>query len=241
MKRIFYIILTVAIVLSLSSCALHYGLTANLNNSTTNVVLQTNNYKIIKKVEGTATGTRILCLFGGFQRPLVEKARNEMLKSANLIGKSRAVINETIEENNKFFLLVGFKTVTVSAYVIEFTDSGVVSKDDDEDDDEDVIKIINGKWMREDDRLEITFDADGSVGVFSQINAGQWLRLLKNGTIKNGDPVFKDITKIGRLAWGCMEFIDGKEWFYTRLIMNEEGNKLSVNSYWGIYTLTKVE
>ena len=107
---------------SFSSCAVHSGLTHNVNNHTTNVVLEKNNYKIIQKVKGTASGTTVLAIGGSF-KPLIEKARAEMLESAGLIGTSRAVINETVEINNKNYVgVVNVKTITVSAYVIEFTE-----------------------------------------------------------------------------------------------------------------------
>lgn len=127
MKKILNVIILVTIVFSMSSCAVHSGLTDNLNNHTTNVVLQENNYKIVQKVVGTAKGTSVLG-FGGSFKPLVEQARSNMLASADLIGKSRAVINETVEINNKFFLVASIRVVTVSAYVVEFTgnqDSGI--------------------------------------------------------------------------------------------------------------------
>ena len=85
MKKVFNLILAVAIIFSLSSCVMHSGLTGNLNNSTTNVVLQGNNYKIIQKVAGKASEMTVLHLSGVFKR-LIAKARSEMLASANLIG-----------------------------------------------------------------------------------------------------------------------------------------------------------
>ena len=121
MKKLFSVFLVIAMIFSLSSCALHSGLTNNVNNSTTNVVLAHNNYKIIKKVKGTASGTSVFGLGGSF-RPLIESARAQMLGNAGLIGTSRAVINETVEINDKVFVIVNIKTVTVSAYVIEFTE-----------------------------------------------------------------------------------------------------------------------
>jgi len=116
------ILVLCTIALLLSSCALHSGLTFNTNNNVTNVVLQGNNYKIVQKVQGTASGVSVLGIGGPF-RAIVAKARSEMLKNANLVGHSRAIINETVEVNSKYFVLFGVKTITVSAYVIEFTDN----------------------------------------------------------------------------------------------------------------------
>jgi hypothetical protein len=122
MKKILSVIFVITIVCSLSSCAIHSGLTSNMNNHTTNVVLQKNNYKIIQKVKGTATSTSVFGIGGSF-RPLIEKARTKMLESAGLIGTTRAVISETVETNNKNYVgIVNQKTVTISAYVIEFTE-----------------------------------------------------------------------------------------------------------------------
>jgi hypothetical protein len=107
-------------LLGFSGCAFHSGLTSNLNQNTTQVVLSTNNYKIIAKVKGTASGISVLGIGGSF-KPLIERARAEMLENASIVGSSKAVINETVEVNNKNYAgIVNQKTVTVSAYVIEF-------------------------------------------------------------------------------------------------------------------------
>ena len=45
-----------------------------------------------------------------------------MLKNANLVGTSRAVINETVEAHSFLFFIGTKYTVTVSADVIEFTE-----------------------------------------------------------------------------------------------------------------------
>ncbi|MCL2327034.1 MAG: hypothetical protein FWC39_00830 [Bacteroidetes bacterium] len=127
MKRFLNIIIIGAIVFSMASCAMHSGLTSNMNNNNTKVVLQNNNYTIISKVKGSASGVAILG-FGGSFKPLVENARSKMLESADLVGKSRAVINQTVEENDKFFVVCRIKTVTVSAYVVEFTGATSVAK-----------------------------------------------------------------------------------------------------------------
>jgi len=119
MKNFFCVLLVVSMLFSFSSCAIHSGLTSNVNNHTTNVVLEKNNYKIVSKVIGNASGTRVFGIGGSF-KPLIERARADMRSNDNLIGTSRAVINETVETNTKFFGIVTVQTVTVSAYVIEF-------------------------------------------------------------------------------------------------------------------------
>jgi hypothetical protein len=175
-----------------------------------------------------------------------------MLESANLIGKSRAVINETVEVNNKFFLLIGFKTVTVSAYVIEFTNENFV-----EDEAftippatngtslnslEAVINSeLTGRWISNKGEFEITFYDD--FGVFSKINSGMWLRLLQKEKIKIGDPKFRAISKTGELTWKCQELEQSVifSWLNATLTLNKEHNKLSVSNSWYDYPLSKVE
>jgi len=123
MKKIFNVILVAAVVILFSSCyGRHLANTNNVNNNVTNVVLQSNNYRVVSKVTGRAEGTIILGLGGSF-RPLIENARSDMLRSANLIGSSRALINEVVEFNTRMILFnfVVINSVTVSAYVIEFT------------------------------------------------------------------------------------------------------------------------
>jgi len=121
-------ILTIAVVtFSLSSCAMHSGMTSNTNSNTTKVVLQSKNYKVVQKVQGSASGLKVLG-FGGSFKPLIANARSEMLASADLVGKPRAVINEMVEVNDKRFVVFQVKTVTVSAYVIEFTGAAPVAK-----------------------------------------------------------------------------------------------------------------
>ena len=110
-----------AIAFSLSSCGLaHLGMPHNVNNNTTNVVLQGGNYEIVQRIEGTATGLMVFGFVVGNQA-VINNARSQMLQSANLIGSSRAIINETTEMVVTFGI-VSRRTVTVSAYVIEWRD-----------------------------------------------------------------------------------------------------------------------
>ena len=113
----------VATLFGVSSCQLHSPVAANLYQNNTNVVLQDNNYKIIQKVRGEAQANYFF-YFGGFRKKgLIEEARAEMLESANLVGSSKAVINETVETSLTTIAGVfSFVKVTVSGYVIEFTE-----------------------------------------------------------------------------------------------------------------------
>lgn len=91
--------------------------------NTTNVVLQDNNYKIVQKVRGEAQANYVF-YFGGFRKKgLIEEARANMLENANLVGSSKAVINETVETSLTTYAgIVTYVKVTVSGYVVEFTE-----------------------------------------------------------------------------------------------------------------------
>ena len=110
-----------ALILGMTSCSLHDGMTHNVNQSTTNVVLSKDNYKIVQKVRGEAQADYFFYL-GGFRKEgLIEEARANMLESANLVGSSKAVINETVETSLTTFCgIYSNVKVTVSGYVIEF-------------------------------------------------------------------------------------------------------------------------
>ena len=116
------IVLFSALALLLASCGVTRELSHNVNNHTTQVVLAKNNFKVVEHVKGEASNQYFLLIIGGGKRALVEKARAKMLQNANLVGSSRAVINETIE-SHWIFIGVGIQyTVTVSADVIEFNE-----------------------------------------------------------------------------------------------------------------------
>ena len=123
MRKLLMLFVLVATLFGVSSCQLHSPVAANLYQNNTNVVLQDNNYKIIQKVRGEARADYFF-YFGGFRKKgLIEEARAEMLESANLVGSSKAVINETVETS--LTTIAGIYTnvkVTVSGYVIEFTE-----------------------------------------------------------------------------------------------------------------------
>ncbi len=121
MKKLLTFSLLLVMVLGMTSCSLHDGMTHNLNQNSTNVVLSQDNYKIVQKVRGEAQADYFL-YFGGFRKKgLIEEARAAMLENANLVGSSRAVINETVETSLSTFCgIYSYVRVTVSAYVIEF-------------------------------------------------------------------------------------------------------------------------
>ncbi|MCI4650811.1 DUF6567 family protein [Phaeodactylibacter sp.] len=122
MKKAF--ILMIGLAFLSSSCAIHAGLTTNANLHTTEVELSGNNFKVVASVQGESQAMYIFGIGGISKKALVAEARSEMLSNANLIGSSKAVINETVEVKHSFFPFVRIFEVIVSAHVIEFTDKG---------------------------------------------------------------------------------------------------------------------
>lgn len=103
------------------SCGVNSALILNHNQSTTQVVLSSNNYKVVDKVIGTSN-VKYICLIGGLnKKQLYEKAYSDMVTKANLTSGSKAIINIVTEEHvggvPPFFFR---RTVSVSANVIEF-------------------------------------------------------------------------------------------------------------------------
>ncbi|MBO5957834.1 MAG: hypothetical protein J6Q39_09800 [Bacteroidales bacterium] len=123
MRKLLMFFVLVVTLFGVSSCSLQDPMTRNLNQNLTNVVLQDNNFKIVQKVRGEAQAD-YLFYFGGFRKKgLIEEARAEMLENANLIGSSRAVINENVEMSvTSFAGIFSYVKVTVSGYVVEFTE-----------------------------------------------------------------------------------------------------------------------
>ena len=123
MRKLLMLLVLVATLFGATSCQLHSGVAVNLNQNSTNVVLQDNNYKIVQKVRGESQADYFF-YFGGFRKNgLIEEARAEMLENANLVGTSKAIINETIETSMTTFAgIYSNVKVTVSGYVVEFTE-----------------------------------------------------------------------------------------------------------------------
>ena len=107
----------------LSGCGINSGIINqfSVNGANTNVVLQKKNFKVVETVSGEATDT-YLFLIGGNKQNLVAKAKQNMIEKAKLEGTSKAIINVTLEEHNKFIFVYFKRTITVHGTVIEFTE-----------------------------------------------------------------------------------------------------------------------
>lgn len=102
------------------------GMNSNLVNHFTTygngtmVELKEANYRVVGQVTGQASDIYVLS-FGGFKANLVEQAKQDMLKKAEMDGKARAVVNVGMERHLGNYLLARKLTVTMTGTVVEFT------------------------------------------------------------------------------------------------------------------------
>lgn len=121
MKKIVFVLLA-SFTFLFSSCAFFNPNVKNFNNNDTQVILQSNNFKVLKKVEGSATATYILGIGGLGKKGLLSAARKQMYDSASLAGAQVIIAEQTeMKVSNLIPYVWGSTTVTVSGYVVEFT------------------------------------------------------------------------------------------------------------------------
>jgi len=112
--------LSLLAVLLISGCSTSIGHVGHSIN--TEVQLNQKNFKVIKSVTGEASASYILGFFGGpSKQNLFDQARRDMIKKAELVGTSNAVINITTDIQVNWNLIKVKKTAYVSAEVIQFT------------------------------------------------------------------------------------------------------------------------
>jgi hypothetical protein len=106
----------------LSSCGVSTALMTNHNQTATEVHLRENNFKVVDQVSGSSETSYVFAMGSMKKRQLYANAYSEMLKKANLLNSSKAIINVMKEEHISGFAPFYLKrTITVSAQVIEFT------------------------------------------------------------------------------------------------------------------------
>ena len=106
----------------LSSCGIGTALVTNHNQNATGVHLSENNFKVIDQVSESSEASYVLAIGGRHKRQLYENAYSAMMKKANLLSGSKAIINVMTEEHvSGFAPFFVRRTITVSAQVIEFT------------------------------------------------------------------------------------------------------------------------
>ncbi len=106
----------------LSSCGIGTALVTNHNQNATEVHLSGNNFKVIDQVSGSSETSYVLAIGGIKKSQLYENAYSTMMKKANLLNGSKAIINVMAEEHvSGFAPFFVRRTITVSAQVVEFT------------------------------------------------------------------------------------------------------------------------
>lgn len=106
----------------LSSCGIGTALVTNHNQNATEVHLNGNNFKVVDQVSGSSEASYIMAIGSMNKKQLYENAYSMMMKKANLLNSSKAIINVMTEEHfSGFAPFYVRRTITVSAQVIEFT------------------------------------------------------------------------------------------------------------------------
>lgn len=119
MKKIVLVALCI-ISLTLTGCVGFGSVTHNSVNQT-EVVLQKNNFKIVKTVKGSTHSWYLFGIGGNSSQTLRENALDNMFKDADL-KDGQAVINITYTTSTRTIMGVYLeKTVTAYGTVIEFT------------------------------------------------------------------------------------------------------------------------
>lgn len=122
MKKIGIYSVMLLLAAFLSSCGIGTALITNHNQNATEVHLSGNNFKVIDQVSGSSEVSYVLAIGGVSKRQLYENAYSTMMKNANLLNGSKAIINVMTEEHfSGFAPFFVRRTITVSAQVVEFT------------------------------------------------------------------------------------------------------------------------
>jgi hypothetical protein len=122
MKKISLYFALLMLVVSISSCGIGHAYVTNHNQNATEVHLSESNFKVIDQVSGSSEVSYVLAIGGTKERQLYQNAYSAMMKKANLLNGSKAVINVMTEEHVSGFAPFYVKrTITVSAQVVEFT------------------------------------------------------------------------------------------------------------------------
>lgn len=108
-----------AAVILLASCGVTSNLTFNANQNQTNVVLSQKNYHVVKTVKAEVSATYICGIGGLSKQALQNNVIAELTKEAGLTG-SQALINVTVHNSGKMFLVYNKLTYHAEATIIEF-------------------------------------------------------------------------------------------------------------------------
>ena len=122
MKKIGIYSVLLLLAAFLTSCGFGTALVTNHNQNATEVHLGGNNFKVIDQVSGSSEASYVFAIGAMNKRQLYENAYSTMMKKANLLNGSKAIINVMTEEHfSGFAPFFVRRTITVSAQVVEFT------------------------------------------------------------------------------------------------------------------------
>lgn len=106
----------------LNSCGIGHAYVTNHNQNATEVHLSANNFKVIDQVSGSSEASYVFAIGAMNKKQVYENAYSAMLKKANLMNGSKAIINVMTEEHfSGFAPFFVRRTINVSAQVVEFT------------------------------------------------------------------------------------------------------------------------
>lgn len=131
MKKLFNAIVAVAVIALCNGCGITLPAVMNHNYSTSNIEkrLQTDDYRIVRRVEGSASAVYVLEI-GGLSRKAARaytRSYDDMVENAQL-EDNQAVINVVTEDRAVSVLgLVTVRKTVSSGTVIEFTGTSVDS------------------------------------------------------------------------------------------------------------------
>lgn len=115
----------VALVM-LSACSTHMGNIGHISGNS--IKLSKNNFKVVATLSGRASAEYVLGI-GPSEQKLFDTARTDMQRKADLLGKSKVIVNLTTDSKVRYFFPFWCeKTLYVSGEVIEFEDIKKVDK-----------------------------------------------------------------------------------------------------------------
>lgn len=119
MKRIFAIFAVAFVAVILTGCGVSSYMTSNVNVNQTNVVLQEDNFHVVRNVSAEVSQSYVLGIGGLSKRALKDNAVSELTEKAHLTG-SQALINVTMKEDYQTVFIWSKRTVRAQGTVIEF-------------------------------------------------------------------------------------------------------------------------
>lgn len=119
MKRFVALLMSLVVVAMLTGCSVTSNHTKNVNLTQTNVVLQKDNFKIVKTVSSEVSSTYVFGIGGLSKSALRDNAIADLTEKADLKG-SQALINVTVKSDTQIVLFWTKTTFRAYGTVIEF-------------------------------------------------------------------------------------------------------------------------